>query len=142
MRIVLYVCTFGWVLTWTIALLTMVDSMPIRMASRSPGKLAVLLVAAVTLMKLIMGWYWLLVPASLSDQMLSLFWMAVAEPKFPVFAVVSGWLTLWLTQATNTHKDWLDVSGRILGVFWIAAALASPILLNAHVLESFGVTMP
>ncbi|GAA4445196.1 hypothetical protein [Novipirellula rosea] len=142
MLIVIYFGVAGCSFTWTLALLVLFDLTPIRVAARSPGKLALLLCTFLTIFTVLLNWHWLFaIQAPLSDRFINIFWEVLSESRLPAFAVIAGWLTLRLANATNVMQDWLESAGQLLGVYWILLALLSPILLNTHVLESIGVTM-
>lgn len=142
MQIVIYVGVAGFAITWTVALLVVFDSTPIRDAARSPGKLAVLLYASLTIFTALLNLHWLLaIQAPLAARFLNIFWETLSDSRLPAFAIVAGWLTLRLADAKKAMHDWLESAGRLLGIFWISVALLSRILLHTHVLESIGVTM-
>lgn len=125
-------------ITWALSFLVLADS-PRRKASfRAPGKLALVLMLATSVVSIAMNWdvlfnehlpVWLRI-VFLPFEMLS-------NPVVPACVTVSAWLMLRLTDLPRPPSDWLEISGRIAGWIWIAFAIARP-LLDLQVMLALG----
>ena len=135
-----FVCTLGFSVTWTIALLVAFGSESFGDAARSPGKLAVLLITALSIVTALLNWHlFVWVDGRFTEQLFHLLWETILQPITPAVATLAGWLTLALTKTQSTTSDWLEYSGRVLGGFWVVFAFLSPFLTNQILLDTLGV---
>jgi hypothetical protein len=58
------------------------------------------------------------------------FRMYSVVPTFPSLAVLLSWMTLFFFGRWRAEPNWVDGLGRFLGAYWIAVAVALPVLVR------------
>lgn len=115
--------------TWTLGILVLIDRSQIALAVRSPGKLAVIAITAVSLASMAMNWE-ILFRSHLSTglRIALLPFMFVSNPSVPACVAIAVWLTQRIARLEQPPSDWLNMSGIAVGVLWILYAIAHPLL--------------
>ncbi len=55
-------------------------------------------------------------------------WQVVAAPGLAGAAVLGSWIALILGRRWRAEASWIDRLGRLLGCYWIALAIAAPVV--------------
>ncbi|MCC9604239.1 hypothetical protein LOC67_27105 [Stieleria sp. JC731] len=126
--------------TWMLGALVLADRSQISNSVRSPGKLTVVSVTAVSLASIAMNWE-ILFRSHLSPglRIALLPFAFLSNPSVPACTVISVWLTQFMAGLKRPSSDWLNISGCAIGILWILYAIAHP-LLDLEVMRWMGVT--
>lgn len=130
-EVVFYLRTIALTLTWSLGSLIVFDSMPLRDAARSWGKLCILLICAMSILPLLRKWYiFFLFEEPLSERLLAFFHAALLDSDvfMPAYATIAAWLTLWLLSIDDSSRDWMAALGRVIGIFWVICMLTRNVL--------------
>lgn len=123
--------TMALVLTYAITWIILVDSTPVSESARCPGKLGVLLTAAMGLFAVAMNWHYLLVydhlllQESFGQRLTAFFHETLFESDnfAPAYSTIAAWIAVSLRGDKQPANDWMEPWGIALGLFWISAAL-------------------
>lgn len=128
-------------ITWTLGGLVVADKTPLAIAFRSPGKLALLLITAASMVAIPMNWDQLFhSQISFGMRLAFLPFSFCHTPSIPACVTITGWLALRVANQERPTSDWLNVSGIAIGMLWILYAIAHP-LFDLEVMRLLGVSV-
>ena len=143
-RVAHFVRIPAYFMTWACAVLVITGSEKLQTAVRSPGKLAVVLIAGLIPVVAICNWdtFVHLHDFALIDRITDFGWQQITEPVMPGVATIAGWTTLLLTGSRTKCNDWLDWVGYCLGFIWIVYMIISPLFTSYWLRDTWGITAP
>jgi hypothetical protein len=94
-----------------------------------PGVAASFAALTASLVNFATAAHYLADPYLWSSPQIAKVWLAwLRDPRSPGAAVAAVWLVEAIDRRWRPEPTWIDRAGRGLGVFWLAAALALPVL--------------
>lgn len=110
--------------TWTLVVLRILGSPPARRRLfYPPGLAACLAVSAASFLSLCYGWDHSSVRFAGSLSTLSIVALRAVQPLPLAAAVAGAWLVLGVNRRWRPEPSWIDLTGRCLGVYWLAVGL-------------------
>lgn len=141
-RVRVFITLTAMSVTWMLAILAVADTTRMADAGRSPGKLAVIVVACASILSFARIWSMGYGPsATILVRVAYVSVVTLFEADAAAYSVLAAWGTLALLRIRIGAWDWIGFSGMLLGLFWVGCAFGLLATIADSVLRIDGITL-